>query len=468
MKGSRPNMIVVMADTLRTAYVGCYGNERIRTPNIDAFAKRSALFTRVYPESLPTIPVRRAVFTGRRAYPFHDYRPVPWDIVYLPGWQPMDRGEDTVAENLANAGYHTGLVTDSVPYFAPGLNFQRGFWQWNYVRGMQQDRWASVHTVDDRDLEGYWWPGGDPPLHSNLRYHVANTRGRLHERDSSTAQVFQWAIDFVEDNRRAEPFYLYVDSFAPHEPWEAPRRYYEMYADPDYDGPTVVHPQYRPMGEQGLTEAMLADMIAHYSGLVSLVDAWFGRLMDTVERLDLLENTLIAFTSDHGTNFADNPGRVVGKPHYSLWPGVMDLPLIVHLPAGASANITIAELAYNVDLSATLYDLAGIDNHQPIDGRSLLPLLLEEDGWEPRAYVTSRYGNSVCCIDDDWWIRASVTGELGEAFDLRSDPRCQEDVADSLPAGVFETAWRRILDDAGGELPVYDDPRRTDAVGLRY
>jgi len=70
--------------------------------------------------------VRKALHTGRRAYPFKNYRPVKWDIVSLPGWQPMDNAEDTLAENLAASGYQTGLVTDTLPYFAPGFNFTRG------------------------------------------------------------------------------------------------------------------------------------------------------------------------------------------------------------------------------------------------------------------------------------------------------------------------------------------------------
>ncbi len=469
MTGSRPNVVYVMTDTLRTAFLGCYGNDEIRTPNIDAFARESLLFTRAYPESLPTIPVRRAIHTGRRAYPFRDYTPVPWDIVYLPGWQAIDRTEDTLAENLANAGYHTGFVTDTIPYFAPGFNFQRGFWQWHYVRGLQQDRWASVHTVTDEDLERYHRPGGGAErLHGNVRYHIANSKGRLRERDTTTAEVFRWAMEFLEDNRHAEPFYLLVDCFRPHEPWEALARYYEMYADPGYDGPIIPHVRYQPMQDQGLTAEMVADLVAHYSGLVTLVDTWFGMLMDTLARLELLDDTIVIFTSDHGTNFADNPQGVVGKPHYSLWPGVMHLPLIVRMPGGEHGGCVVNDLVYNIDATAAIYDLAGIDDHQPIDGRSVLPLLTGEGDWRRREYVTCRYGDSVCCIDDDWWIRADVEGTLGEAFDVRSDPLCQDDIAGELPEDVFARAWERILADADGGLPVYENPRRTDAVGLRY
>jgi arylsulfatase A-like enzyme len=142
-----PNIILVVSDTLRLDHLGCYGNERIRTPAIDALARESVGFSEAFPESLPTIPVRRALHTGRRAYPFRNYRPVKWDIVYLPGWEPMDNEEDTLAENLAAAGYHNGLVTDTLPYFAPGLNFTRGFHQWEFVRGQQNDRWRSPHAV---------------------------------------------------------------------------------------------------------------------------------------------------------------------------------------------------------------------------------------------------------------------------------------------------------------------------------
>ncbi len=98
------NVVFVMSDTLRSAFLGCYGNTTIRTPNIDRFAATATRFQRAYPESLPTIPVRRAIHTGRRAYPFHDYRPVKWDIVYMPGWQPIENDGDTVAENLVEAG----------------------------------------------------------------------------------------------------------------------------------------------------------------------------------------------------------------------------------------------------------------------------------------------------------------------------------------------------------------------------
>lgn len=465
---ARPNIIVVMTDTLRTAYLGCYGNDTIHTPNIDEFAARAVKLTRAYPESLPTIPVRRAMHTGRRAYPFRNYQPVSWDIVYLPGWQPLDADEDCLAERLAAAGYHTGFVADTLPYFAPAFNFYRGFWQWEYIRGMQQDRWRSVHTIADEQLKPYKARSDEATTFYGLHhYHLANTADRRHEQDTSTARTFQWAMDFLEDNRNAEPFYLCIDSFAPHEPWEAPPMYHQLYADPSYDGPTIVHVSYTTREEQGIDDDATADIIAHYSGLVTLTDTWFGMMMDKLDRLGLTDNTLVVFTSDHGTNFGDNQFDIIGKPSHSLWPGVMHLPLLIHMPDGMGAGTVADQLTYNVDIQATICDLAGIGPGQGLDGQSLLPLLGGDGQWQPRQYVTSRYGDAVCYIDDTHWIRADVTGTLGEAFDLRDDPACQHDIAAQLDASIFDRAWQRLLDDAGGDFPIYTIERRTDAIGQK-
>lgn len=235
---NRPNIVVIVADTLRTAHLGCYGNEWIQTPNIDAFAKDSMRFTRAYPESLPTIPVRRALHTGRRAYPFRDYRPLKWGTVYLPGWQAMDEEEDTLAENLAVAGYQTGFATTTQHYWNPGFNFDRGFWQWEHVRGYSgEDRWASPYSVPRWLLSRY----GDPDElmqrpHRGVPMNLANRARALSDDETATARLFKWGARFLEENQVAQPFYLLIDSFAPHEPWEAPEMYYRLYGDPDYGG----------------------------------------------------------------------------------------------------------------------------------------------------------------------------------------------------------------------------------------
>lgn len=457
------NVIVVVSDTLRTAYLGCYGNKEIHTPNIDRFAADGAVFTRAYPESLPTIPVRRTLHTGRRAFPFRDYRAIPWDIVYLPGWQPMADNESTVAEDLVAAGYHTGFVTDVLPYFAPGMNFTRGFWQWEYIRGQQQDRWKSVWTVDPDRLArigGSDYSGAAD--YGMVPYHIANTDGKMTSEQSCTGRTFQWAMQFVQDNAKV-PFYLLVDCFDPHEPWEAPPEYYRMYADGSYPGPTVVCTRYQ-RNLAGWTEHAAADIVAHYCGLVSLVDHWFGRLLDMLDEQNLADRTMVIFTSDHGTNFGDNLWKVIGKPSWALLPGTMHIPLIVRHPSRQGAGKRLAGLRYNSDIAATVYQCTGAQASQEIDGNSLLPALAgDRDG--DREYLTCRYGDTVWYRDEKWWVFYTIGSDEMHVFDIQCDGEFATDLGTSAKAKeAIDLACSRILADAEGDLPTYQQ-EMTDAIG---
>jgi len=443
--------------------MGCYGNKKIHTPNLDAFAAESAVFDCAYPESLPTIPARRALHTGRRAFPFRGYKPLRWLTVYQAGWQPMDEDEDTLAENLVEAGYYTGFVSDTQPYFSPGMNFTRGFYQWEFVRGQLKDRWRSPASVSTERLARY----GDPEKlkhNSMVLQYLANTAHVHSEEDTTTARVFRWAMEFIDDNRHVQPFYLLIDCWDPHEAWEAPASYLEMYAKPGYKGRTILHPIYGPVDEQ-MSQEELEHTIANYCGLVTLVDTWFGHFINKLKRLGLWENSVVVFLSDHGTNLADNPERIIGKPHYSLYPGLMHIPLMVHFPDGEGAGCRFDQLVYNVDVTATLYECAGIDVHSQvqIDGQSLYSLV-KYGRWKEREYLTSRFDDTVWCRDKKWWVIMDVSGKPRAVFNLQEDPHCQKNVLESA-ADVVEKAWKRILDDAGGSLPVYEKVRRTDALG---
>ena len=141
------NIVLVIFDSLRKDCVGVYGSPpwgKVHTPHFDAFARESVVLTRVYPESLPTLPTRRAIYTGRRVYPFHkgDFR-LKGDFVGAPGWGPIPEDQPTLAEMLAGAGYRTGLIADVYHMFKPSKNYWRGFDQWMFLRGQEKDPYRS-------------------------------------------------------------------------------------------------------------------------------------------------------------------------------------------------------------------------------------------------------------------------------------------------------------------------------------
>lgn len=460
------NVIVVVSDTCRPAYLGPYGNDWVHTPHLDRFAAQSVTFNHAHPEALPTIPMRRTIHTGRRAYPFADYDPVPWDNVYLPGWQPMSPSEPTIAETLAQQGYHTGFYADVPHYFVPGMNFTRGFRQWEYIRGQAEDRYQATVSADPALLTRYL------SHEERLRAHLVNVRPELPEETWPTARTFRGAMRFLEANGGRNPFYLYVDTFSPHETWEAPLHYYLRYGKLQDREPICLTVPYGPVSRCPMVGSRLDSIRANYAGLITMVDTWFGRLLDTVERLGLSESTLIVFTSDHGTNFADNPEGIMGKPWYALYPGTMDIPLIMRTPSGEGAGSASDELVSALDIPATILDAATVRPLGEIQGQSLLPLAASDAAsrkpWASREYLTCRYGNAVWYRDQRNWFYDTVRFDNPRLFDMESDPACQENLTDGGTAAVADRialAKERLLADANGALPFYDRRDTTDALG---
>jgi arylsulfatase A-like enzyme len=452
------NILVVVSDTLRVAYLGPYGNKSVQTPNLDKLARESAVFERAHPECLPTIPTRRTLHSGRRAFPFRDYKPIPWDNVALPGWQPMSPDQEVVAEALARAGYHNGFVADVPHYFVPGNNFTRGFHQWDFVRGNAEDRYRAPASVDPKKLQERY--GSGLP---RAAQHVANLGGfEPDEMAFATPRTFTSAMKFLDENRsNPKPFYLYVDTFHPHETWEAPAKYYRLYRDPKYSGKTYLQLPYSTLHQHPQLEAALVDVKAHYSGLVTMVDHWLGQLLAKLKEVGKDRDTLVIFLSDHGTNFADNLEKAMGKPAACLYPGTMDVPLLVRHPGGKAAGKRLREFVYSLDVPATVCAVAGTAPKEPVEGQSLLPLLEGAD-FRKREYLTCRYSNCVWYTDDKNWYFSDVHGNNPRLFDLEADKPFERTIAGKAPERV-KLAWQRILEDAGGKLPIYP-LRDTDKV----
>src|ERR671914_3091129 len=127
------NVVLIIMDSLRKDHVGAYGNDKIKTPNLDALAKESLLFTRAYPESIPTICARRAIHTGLRTWPFRDWHPVSDDGFKPYGWAPVPKDQTVLAEVLSAEGINTNIVTDTLHLYRAFYDFQRGFDTFDYI-----------------------------------------------------------------------------------------------------------------------------------------------------------------------------------------------------------------------------------------------------------------------------------------------------------------------------------------------
>lgn len=443
---ARPNIVVVVSDTFRRDHLGTYGNDWIRTPALDRLANRSVVFDNHLIGSFPTMPARADLLTGRLSLTFMTWAPLPQDIPTLPAL-------------LSEAGYLTMGIVDTPFYVRNGFGYDRGFQDFLWVRGQ-----GDARRMEERlDARATW----------------------RHESDRWVARTVTAAEEWLERNHR-ERFFLLVDVWDPHEPWNPPEYYTRLYA-PDYDG-RETETCYDDWRAAGLTEDDVRLSHATYAGEVTMVDRWVGRLVEKLDLLGISDDTVLVFLSDHGYYFGEHGylGKSVWDAELEtqgwspLYREIVEVPLLVRMP-GAASRRTPA-LTTLVDVPATILDLVGVALPDGLAGRSFAPVLRGEtdahrdlvvSGW-PLEYQKGRITIAV----DSWPRRVAhdqpftVTGRglslvVGgaeddlELYDLVDDPDEARNVASERP-GDAEALLLDALSDllAAGTVEELLEPRR--------
>ena len=471
------NVIIVMSDTLRADHVGWYGNKWIKTPNLDKFAAESMVFDRAVPESLPTIQVRRALLTGMRVFPFTKeffasadealyagatflgrpkafmpgWEPIPWDLATIP---EMLRGPEALTYHLFDQpqGYRTALITDTCPYFqSAAMNYHRGFDHWDFIRGQESDTYGVQALAKKLDIDR-WLPPyyKNTPMVGIMEKYLANTWAKWQgEEDHFGPRTFRAAIDWLEDSRQAEgPFFLFVDTWDPHEPWDPPQEYVDLY-DPGYEGVEIIMPGYGPWPSKLMSEKEIKHTQALYAGKVTMVDTWFGKFMDKVRELGLLDNTLIVVTSDHGCQVGDR--GLWGKCPAAMYNEVVDCVLMIRHPQGIGAGQRSDALVQHQDICAAVMNFLGVKPPYELDGKDLMPIV-EGKKTRVREYATCGYVLNVWARDDEHVLICRTTGEEPQLFDMNNDPGQLHNIAADKPKIVKRMFDLIIADAKGGPI----------------
>ncbi|MGH2587255.1 MAG: sulfatase [Dehalococcoidia bacterium] len=464
------NVVLVIFDTLRRDAVGCYGDPppwgAVNTPVLDRLARESVTFTRAYPESLPTLCARRAIYTGQRTYPFHngDFR-LKGDFVPAPGWGPIPEEQHTLAEIFGGAGYRTGLISDLYHEFKPSKNFWRGFDQWTFIRGQEVDPSRSGPAPSQEEID-HWVPREMQEVMGRRsewfsRRILLNMRDRVREEQWFNAQVMQESARWLEQNQDAERFFLTVECFDPHEPWFVPSFYRQAY-DPTENREQVVSP-YAELPD--LPIELVQRTRANYAGLVTMCDRWLGHLLETLRVLGRLDDTLLVVTSDHGHSLWERRGYI-GKRGYPSDPEVVDVPLFIRHPNGIGAGTLCDAWAQHHDIAATLLEAAGVQPPEPIDGRSLWQTAFGNAAG-PRDHVTVGWGAAMTVITDRWWFNCKVNGRGAMLFDRARSDLFAENLAETEP-GLVRDLFALGTADGDGTFPDYlrsQADRLADAPG---
>lgn len=422
------NAIVILLDSLNRHMLGAYGGQEFKTPNLDRLAARSVRFTKHYAASLPCIPARHDILCGA------------WDFLWRP-WGSVEIWEDAITADLHRAGVTSQLISDHPHLFETGgENYHVDFTAWDYQRGHEGDPWK---TRADPSWAGAPMFG----FHRDMPYD--RSRGWFKsEADFPGPRTMQAAANWLAQNAGVhDRFFLFVDEFDPHEPFDTPDSYVKR-TDPDWDGPPLIWPPYAVEGvKRGIITAREGQHIrARYGAKLEMIDHWLGRILGAIDAQDLWRDTLVILCTDHGHYLGEKD--IWGKPAVPLYETIANIPLFVAAPNIAPS--TNNALTTSADIFATLADLFGVTEkiRQRTHGASLLPLL----------------SGKATKIRD--WILAGVWGREVHYIDGKTK-YARAPAKNNEPLSMWSNRWStmptHVLTRAQ-ELPLPDDRARLDRM----
>jgi arylsulfatase A-like enzyme len=437
-------IVVIYSDTFRFDHVAAHGLKAVRTPNLDALARRGADFLRCYTGSFPTAPNRADVYLGRYWFP-------------RGGWSPLPTDEPTLARRLTEVGYVTQWIGDNPHMLKNNAFYHRGFSAAVQVRGQEGDVYftrlnkPAVKIMPMAKTRYRPQPFGMtlPNLHEWLNE-------PHYEEDRFCCRTTDLVCRWLQDNYKADKWMLWVEFFDVHEPWDVPEYLWRMY-DPHYEGTDMRHPNYGPAGDY--TAAELRNLAAHYAGEATLVDKCIGRILRQLEDCGIDHDTVVFFTTDHGIALGEHNRTGKSNIHPTdprAWPMFEELahiPLIVYLPAQRPRKLR--QYVQPVDITATLLDVAGVGRDGSLDGRSVLGLVRgRSDGWRRDWAISSAYmgrlagkkPSGVSMLYSGRWAycpRTERMGAGGMLFDMASDRQQKSNLVRKRPA-VASRLRRRL------------------------
>ena len=352
-------VIFVLFDSLVRAAMENYGGTHVHTPQFARFGERAVTFDKHFVGSLPCMPARRDMHTGRLNFLHRS-------------WGALEPFDLSFAELLRSGGIYTHLVSDHYHYWEDGgSTYHNRYSSWEFIRGQEWDKWkAMVQPPMERFRARYHSlqqpaGAGDGRLQS-----MVNREHMKDEPDYCCPRSFAAAFEFLDANREADNWLLHLECFDPHEPFSAPPRFRELYPT-GYSGPILDWPRYKRNEETALE---VKELRANYAALMTMCDEYFGRLLDYLDRHDMWADTAVVLTTDHGFLLSEHDWW--GKNRMPFFNEIAHIPLLIHHPSMKSRSGQRRQaLTQTIDVMPTLLDLFGLPLPASIEGQSLLPLL---------------------------------------------------------------------------------------------
>ena len=434
----KPNVLFIVADDLRNE-LGSYGSPVAKTPNLDRLAKRGMRFDAAYCQYPVCNPSRTSLLTGLRPDTTRitdnntNFRTTMPDVVTLPQVFRQNGYRTTSFGKI----FHRGLTMEDL---RTDMDDKAS---WNEVRYFQTTPLGfkgEGRNLTDGKLAWCNWRAAEGS-----------------DEDQPDGQIAREAINVLEQRAKdKQPFFLAVGLHKPHDPFIAPKKYFDLYPPESLKlwqappgtlaDPAVAIPggAFRDAFGKFTDKERLEFMRAYLAG-VSFTDAQAGKIIDALDRLRLTENTIIVFLGDHGYHLGEK-----GKwsKHNSLFEIGTRVPLMVVMPGAKGNGKASPRLVEAVDLYATLTDLCGLPRPAGIVGESLKPLLNNPTAkWNQPAYTVTKFNQNIgkAVRTERWRYMTFDDGAKGEClFDHQNDPKELKNLA-SDPAHAGTVAQMKKL-----------------------
>ena len=438
--GQKKRCVVVMYDTLCRHFMPTYGNEWVKAPNFDRLAKRSVQFQNYYVGSMPCMPARREMHTGR------------YNFLHR-SWGPLEPFDDSMPAMLHSHGVHSHKVTDHQHYWEDGgATYHQRYSTFEFVRGQEGDKWiGDVEKLrDPKGGEGRW------PEHRHSPMHKQDNINREHMVSSDLQpqhKTFSLGLEFIERNVESDNWYLQIETFDPHEPFFTQEEFQDLYPH-EYDGPAFDWPPYREVREDDLTVEHIRYM---YAALVTYCDQQLGRVLDVFDKHDLWQDTMLVVNTDHGFLMGEHDwwAKVV-TPFFQE---VAHIPFWVYDPRHPDCvGETRDSVVQTIDLPPTILDYFDIPATRDMQGKSLTGAMLNDEPVREAA-LYGVMGGQVNVTDGQYvYMRGNVTEDNSPLFEYTLMPTHMN----SLFSVRELSSWEKFEDFSFTKAcPVMQIPSRT-------
>lgn len=339
--------IMVMFDSLNKRMLPPYGCDWTHAPNFTRLARRSVTFDNAWAGSLPCMPARREIHTGR------------YNFLHR-SWGPLEPFDDSMPELLRQNGVHTHLASDHKHYWEDGgATYHGRYSTWEFCRGQEGDPWKGQVTEPEIPdaIKKFRTP--------SYRQDWINRQHMDTEDQHPQTLTFDAGLKFLHTNAAADCWFIQVETFDPHEPFFSHKSYKDLYAH-DYGGPHFDWPDYGHVTQS-------PDQVQHaryeYAALLSMCDHSLGRVLDAMDELSLWDDTMLIVNTDHG--FLLGEKWMWGKGVHPWFNELVNLPLFVWDPRTRCAGQRRDALVQTIDLAPTLLDYFGVEIPEDMQGAAL-------------------------------------------------------------------------------------------------